>query len=149
MFDHLDGIHLQALSDSRDLILRIDLCTNWGVSAVLLPKLHCSHFMGSIIPLMTRLSLIQQMIEVRYVDWGGYYPQGRRSVSVRSECMQSKVNSTNNVSGSNTGVNGIDSNGSNSNNADKNSFDSKGGDFGEPNNGDSDDSEDGVNSQHT
>ena len=39
-------------------ILRINLCMNWGVSAVLLPELHCSHFMGSIIPLMTPLLLI-------------------------------------------------------------------------------------------
>ena len=65
MFDFLDEIHSQALSDSRDLILKIDVCINWGVSAVLLPELHhCSHFMGSIIPLMTRLLLIKRMIEV-------------------------------------------------------------------------------------
>ena len=55
MFDRLDDIHLQALSNSRDLILRINLWMKWGVSAVLLPGLHCSHFMGSIILLMTCL----------------------------------------------------------------------------------------------
>ena len=68
MFDCLDDIHLQALSDSRDLILRINLCMNWGVSTVLLPELHCGHFMGNIIPLMTRLLLSQQMIEVHNVN---------------------------------------------------------------------------------
>jgi hypothetical protein len=149
MFDRLDDIHLQALSDSRDLILRIDLCMNWGVSAVLLPKLHCSNFMGGIIPLMMRLLLMQQMIEVCNVNFGGYSPGGRRSISARSERVQSKVNSANNVADSNTGVNGNDSNGSNSNNKDNDSFNSKGGDFGEPNNGNSDNSEDGVNSQHS
>ena len=100
MFDFLDDIHSQALSDSRDLILKIDVCINWGVSAVLLPELHCSHFMGSIIPLMTRLSLIKRMIEVRNVNWGGYYPGGRRSISVRSERVQSE-------SDSNAGINSL------------------------------------------
>ena len=52
MFDYLDGIHLHALEGSKDLLLRVDLCMNWGVSTVLLPELHSSHFMGSIIPLM-------------------------------------------------------------------------------------------------
>ena len=136
----MDDIHSQALSDSRDLILRINLCINWGVSAVLLPELHCSHFMGSIIPLMTRLSLIQQMIEVRNVDWGGYYPGGRRSILACSERVQSEVDSADDVADSKAGVNGTNSNNSSNSNDDNNgSFDSKGGDFGEPNNGNNDD----------
>jgi hypothetical protein len=133
MFDHLDDIHSQALSDSssRDPILRIDLCMNWGVSTVLLPEFHCSHFMGSIIPLMTRLSLTQQMIEVHNVNWGGYYPGGRRAFLVvagveevvlamgdeRKERLQRevyKIYSANKVANSNAGVNGDDSNGRNS-----------------------------------
>ena len=71
MFDHLDDIHSQALSDSKDFILRVDLCMNWGVRAVLLPELHSSHFMGSLIPLMMRLLLKKQMSEVRNVNGGG------------------------------------------------------------------------------
>ena len=47
--------------------------------------------MGSSIPLMTRLLLIQQMIEVHYVNWGGYYPGGRRSILACLEHVQSKV----------------------------------------------------------
>ena len=109
MFDYLDDIHLQALEDSKDLFLRVDLCMNWEVSAVLIPELHSSHFMGSIIPLMMRLSLIKQMIEVRTVNWGGYYPGGRRSLSAvaavedgglavgdeREDCVQSKEDKCN------------------------------------------------------
>ena len=64
-------------------------------------------------------------------------------------CTQSKVNSADNVADSNAGVNGNNSNGSNSNNEDDDSFDSKGGDFGESNNGSSDDSEVGIKSQHS
>jgi hypothetical protein len=140
MFNRLDDIHLHTLSDSRDLVLRIDLCINWGVSAVLLPELHFSPFMGSIIPLMARLSLIQQMIEVRNVDWGGYYPGGRRSISARLERVQSKVNEIypdNDVADSNAGVNGDKRVSSLSDDKDNNSFVSKGGDYGNPNNGDS------------
>jgi hypothetical protein len=153
MFNFLDDIHSQALSDSRDLILRIDSCINWGVSAVLLPELHCSHFMGSIIPLMMRLSLIQRMIEVCNVNWGGYYPGGRRSISARSERVQSKVNEmiypANNVADSNAGIKDEDSGSSLSDDEDDNSFDSKGGDYGDPNNGDSDDSADGNKGKHS
>ena len=57
-----------------------------------------------------------------------------------SERVQSKVDSANDVADSNVGVNGNDSNNAiNSNDEDDDSFDSKGGDFGEPNNGNSDD----------
>jgi hypothetical protein len=153
MFDCLDDIHSQALSDSRDLILRIDLCINWGVSAVLLPKLHCSHFMGSIIPLMTCLSLIQRMIEVRNVNWGGYYPGGRRSISARSERVQSKMNEmiypADDVADSNAGIKDDNSGSSLSDNEDNDSFDSKGEDYGDPNNGNSGDSTDGNKGQHS
>jgi hypothetical protein len=141
MFDFLDDIHSQALSDSRDLILKIDVCINWGVSAVLLPELHCSHFMGSIIPLMTRLSLIKRMIEVRNVNWGGYYPGGRRSISVRSERVQSEADS-------NAGIKDNDSGSSLSNDEDDDSFDREGRDNGDSNNGDSNLRADGNKGQH-
>jgi hypothetical protein len=59
------------------------------------------------------------------------------------------VNSAKDVADSNVGINGDGSNGINSNDKDDNSFDSKGGDFGDPNNGNSDDSEVGVKSQHS
>jgi hypothetical protein len=99
---------------------------NWGVSAVLLPELHCSHFMGSIILLMMLLSLIQQMIEVRNVNWGGYYPGGRRSILACLEHVQSEVNkiySADNVAAnSNAGVNGDDSDDSNSDDEGDDSF---------------------------
>ena len=82
---------------------------NWGVRAVLLPELHFSHFIGSIIPLMMQLFLLKQMIEVRTVNWGGYYPGGRRSLSAvaavedgglavgdeREDCVQSKEDKCN------------------------------------------------------
>ena len=69
MFDYLDGMHSQALKDSKDFLLRVDLCMNWGVSTALLLELHSSHFMGSIIPLM--MHYLKQMIEVGNVNWGG------------------------------------------------------------------------------
>jgi hypothetical protein len=67
----------------------------------------------------------------------------------RSERVQSEVNSVDNIADSNAGVNGEDSNNSNSNDKDNGSFDRFCGDFGEPNNGNSDDSEDGVKGQHS
>jgi hypothetical protein len=153
MFDFLDDIHSHALSELKDLILKIDLCINWGVSAVLLPELHCSHFMGSIIPLMTRLLLIQRMIEVHNVNWGGYYPGGRRSISVRSERVQSEVNGmiypADDVADSNAGIKDGDSGSSLFDDEDDDSFDSKGGDYGDHNNGDSDDRADGNKGQHS
>ncbi len=153
MFNFLDDIHSQALSDSRDLILKINLCINWGVSAVLLPELHCSHFMGSIIPLMTRLLLIQQMIEVRNVDWGGYYSGGRRSISARLERVQSEVNGViypaEDVTDSNADIKDDDSSSSLSDDEDDDGFDSNGRDYGDPNNGDSDDRTDGDKGQHS
>ena len=91
--------------------------------------------MGSIIPLMSHLALIQQMIEVRNVNWGGYYPGGKRSISARSEGVQ--------------GIKDDDSGSILSDDEDYNSFDSKGGDYGDPNNGDSDDRGDGNKGQHS
>ena len=79
------------------------------------------------------------MIEVRTVNWGGYYPGGRKSLSAvaavdegglavgneREDCVQSKEDECNisaddsyspdEVADSNAGVNGHDSDGSSSN----------------------------------
>jgi hypothetical protein len=49
---------------------------NWGVSAILLPKLHSSHFMGSMIPFKMRLSFIRHLIDVR---GGRRFGNGERS----------------------------------------------------------------------
>jgi hypothetical protein len=74
------------------------------------------------------------MIEICNVNWGGYCPGGRRSISACSERAQSesnKIYSANNVADSNAGVNGNNSNESNSNDEGDGSFYSDGGDLGE------------------
>jgi len=59
---------------------------NWGVRAVLLPELHFSHFIGSIIPLMMQLFLLKQMIEVRTVNWGGVVSRGKEEFVGGNSC---------------------------------------------------------------
>ena len=53
------------------------------------------------------------MIKVRNVNWGGYYPGGRRSILAHSEGVQSdenKIYSTDDVADSNVSVNDNNSN---------------------------------------
>ncbi len=59
----LEQVHTEVLSNSNVLLTSVNECNNLGVSDVLLPELYASHFMGSIIPLAMRLSLMQHMIE--------------------------------------------------------------------------------------
>ncbi len=47
----------------EDLHLCVDRYMNWGVSLLLLPKLHSSHFMGSLISLEMQLSFIRDLID--------------------------------------------------------------------------------------
>jgi hypothetical protein len=87
------GKKRESLSPSRFIYVQygtIEKVSNFKIAGAKL-KENCSHFMGSSIPLTTSLLLIQQMIEVRYVNWGGYYPGGRRSILACSEHVQSKV----------------------------------------------------------
>ena len=87
------GKKRESLSPSRFIYVQygtIEKVSNFKIAGAKL-KENCSHFMGSSIPLTTSLLLIQQMIEVCYVNWGGYYPGGRRSILACSEHVQSKV----------------------------------------------------------
>jgi len=79
VYQALDALHSNAVEDAQDLIQLVDLCNTWGVSNILLPELHSSHFMGSIIPLSFKVSLVEQMIHVHNINLGGYYPGGRKS----------------------------------------------------------------------
>ena len=92
------------------------------------------------------------MIEVRNVDWGGYYHGGRRSILARLERVQSKVNkiySADDVADSNASINGNDSDGSNSDNEGNDSFYSDGGDLSKLYISNSDDSRDNDKGQHS
>ena len=78
LYEALDACHLNPLEDGQELLQLVDSCNNWGVSDILLPELHSSHFMGSIIPLSFKVSLVEQMIHVRNINLGGYYPGERK-----------------------------------------------------------------------
>ena len=58
LYQALDALHSNALDNGRELLELIQLCNNWGVSNILLPKLP-SHFMGSIIPLSSKVYLVE------------------------------------------------------------------------------------------
>jgi hypothetical protein len=78
LYTVLDQVHMEALLNSDALLTSVDECNNLGVSDVLLPELYASHFMGSIITLTMRLSLMQHMIETISKKWAragrlGYY----------------------------------------------------------------------------
>jgi hypothetical protein len=82
LYQALDMLHSNALDNGQELLELVQLCNNWGVSNILLPELPSSHFMGSIIPLSSNVSLVEQMIHVRNINWGGYYPGGRKRMKV-------------------------------------------------------------------
>ena len=65
MYSYLGGIWSQFSLVAEDLRLRVDRCSNWGVSAILLPELHSSHFMRSMIPFQMRLSFVHHLIDVQ------------------------------------------------------------------------------------
>ena len=92
LYQALDALHSNALDNGQELLELIQSCTNWGVSNILLPKLHSSHFMGSIIPLSSKVSLVEQMIHVCNINWGGCYLGGRKRMKVEenSQCWKMK-----------------------------------------------------------
>jgi hypothetical protein len=63
LYTVLNQVHTEALLNSDTLLTSVDECNNLGVIDVLLPELYASHFMGIIILLAMRLSLMQHMIE--------------------------------------------------------------------------------------
>jgi hypothetical protein len=69
VYQALDALHSNAVEDAQDLLQLVDSCNNWGVSDILLPELHSSHFMGSIIPLSFKVSLVEQMIQSANLIW--------------------------------------------------------------------------------
>jgi hypothetical protein len=91
LYKALDALHSNALDNGQELLEIIQLCNNWGVSDILLSKLHSSHFMGSIILLSSKVSLVEQMIHVRNINWGGCYPGGRKRMKVEENSQHWKM----------------------------------------------------------
>jgi hypothetical protein len=91
VYQALDALHSNAVEDAQDLLQLVDSCNNWGVSNILLSELHSSHFMGSIIPLSFKVSLVEQMIHVRNINSGGYYPGGRKRRNVEENSQRWKM----------------------------------------------------------
>ncbi len=63
MYSYLHGIWQGFSLVGEDLCLRVNRYMNWGVSLLLLPKLHSSHFMGSLISLEMLLLFIRHLID--------------------------------------------------------------------------------------
>ena len=93
LYEALDACHLNPLEDGQELLQLVNSCYNWGVSNILLPEpeLHSSHFMGSIIPLLSKVLLVEQMIHVRNINWGGNYPEGRKRRKVEENSQRWKM----------------------------------------------------------
>jgi hypothetical protein len=92
LYQALAELHSNTLDNGQELLELVQSCNNWGVSDILLTELHSSHFMGSIVPLSSKVALVEQMIHVRNTNWGGYYPGGRKRTKVEenSQCWKMK-----------------------------------------------------------
>jgi hypothetical protein len=47
--------------------------------------------MGSIIPLSSKAELVEQMIHIHNINWGGYYPEGRKRMKVEENSQRWKM----------------------------------------------------------